>query len=247
MPQPCKVLIIDDEADARQLIRQYLEELPHMQIAAECRNGIEAVQAIDQHEPDLVFMDIQMPGLSGFQVLQQIVHIPQIIFSTAFDKYALKAFDHHAVDYLLKPYTRERFSQAIQKVMLAGNRHRDQIRQLDEQLQKETGSYPERLLVEQGNKLVSIKTNEVVWLEADGDYTRIHNSRQFFLSGLGIGQLEQKLNPAIFLRIHRGAIINIHQIQEVHREASGPQVVMQNGTVHKVSRTYTEALKKLII
>jgi len=247
MPLACKVLIIDDEADARQLIRQYIEELSRMQIVGECKNGIEAVQTIDTLEPDLVFMDIQMPGLSGFQVLQQIVHIPQIIFSTAFDRYALKAFEHNAIDYLLKPYTRERFTQAIQKVLLSGHRNREQIKQLDDHLQKEAGSYPERLLAELGNKLVSIKTHDIVWLEADGDYTRIHNGKQYFLSALGIGQLEQKLNPAVFLRIHRGAIINIHQIQEVHRQPGGPQVVMHNGTVHNVSRSYTDALKKLII
>lgn len=247
MPEVYKVLIADDEADARKLIKEYLTAVPQMSLCGEAKNGPEAVRLIDELEPDLVFLDIQMPGLSGFQVLQQIVHIPHIIFSTAYDKFALKAFEHNAVDYLLKPYTRSRFEQAIDKLRNAGQRHREQLKKLDEHLQRDKHHYPERLLVEQGNKLVSLPVADIIWLEADGDYTRLHKAGQYYLSGLGIGSFEQKLNPAVFLRIHRGAIININHIKEVHKEASGPQVIMQNGTVHKVSRSYTEALKKLMV
>jgi two-component system, LytTR family, response regulator len=115
------VLIIDDEEASRTIIRQYLEDHPGMMIIGECRNGVEAITAIDRIKPDLVFLDIQMPGFSGFQVLQHIAHIPLIIFSTAYDQYAMKVFETTAVDYLLKPYTRERFSQAVSKVMQHGN------------------------------------------------------------------------------------------------------------------------------
>ncbi|GAB2675702.1 LytTR family DNA-binding domain-containing protein [Flavihumibacter cheonanensis] len=241
-----KVLIIDDEVAARQLIREYLEDFPSLQIAGECQQGLEAVAAIDNLEPDLVFLDIQMPGLSGFQVLQQIVHIPQIIFSTAFDKYALKAFEHNAVDYLLKPYSRERFHQAVHKLLHPMNRNREQVKQLTEQLQQGK-PFPERLLVEQGNRLVGLQVSDIIWIEADGDYSRIYAGKQQYLSNLGISQLEQKLNPAVFQRIHRSAMINIHEVKEVRKEPSGMQVVLSNGLIQKVSRSYTEALKKWMI
>lgn len=241
-----KILIVDDEADARQLIRQYIGEMAGMEIVAECSNGLEAVSAIDQYEPDLVFMDIQMPGLSGFQVLQQIVHVPRIIFSTAFDRYALKAFEHNAVDYLLKPYTRERFQQAVNKLLLNDAQHKRQLQQLTEHLQKDS-PYPARLLVEQGNKMIGLPVADIQWVEARGDYSGLHTGQQMFLSNLGISALEHKLDPAIFLRIHRSVMVNVHHIREVHREASGPQIVLSNGSVHKVSRSYTDALKKLMV
>ena len=142
-----KVLIIDDEADARMLLQQYLAGIPELDVVGECTNGLEAVRAIEQHEPGLIFLDIQMPGMSGFQVLQNIVHIPQVIFSTAYDKYAIKAFDHNAVDYLLKPYTKERFGQAINKVLLSTPaRNLKQVRELTENLQREQTMYLDRLI-----------------------------------------------------------------------------------------------------
>jgi two-component system, LytTR family, response regulator len=143
-----KVIVCDDEDDARLLIQQYIAGYPQLQVVKECSNGLEAVTAIDALEPDLIFLDIQMPGLSGFQVLQQIVHVPQIIFSTAFDKYALKAFDNNAVDYLLKPYTKERFSQAVNKVLLNSQRNMESIKNLGEHLQAGYSAYPEKVLVD---------------------------------------------------------------------------------------------------
>jgi two-component system LytT family response regulator len=126
-------------------------------------------------EPDLVFLDIQMPGMSGFQVLQKVVHIPQVIFSTAYDRYALKAFDHNAVDYLLKPYTRERFAQAVSKVLLsASSRNLKQVR--------EKTTYLDRLLVEQGNRLTALAVEDIIWIEADGDYAHLHTAQKSYLS-----------------------------------------------------------------
>lgn len=240
-----KVLICDDEDDARKLIREYMIDYPQLQVIQECANGPETVHAIDSLEPDIIFLDIQMPGLSGFQVLQQIVHVPQIIFSTAFDKYALKAFDNNAVDYLLKPYTRQRFSQAVNKVLLNIGRNMEGIKNLSENLQSTYTAYPEKVLVESGNRMISLSVNDISWMEAEGDYTKLHGVDKSYLSNYGIGTLEQKLNPAIFVRIHRSAIININMVKEVFRDSNGYYVVLQNGGSHKVGRNYVEVIKKI--
>lgn len=210
-----RVIICDDEEDARLLIKQYMGEYNLLELVRECANGIEAAGVIDSLEPDLVFLDIQMPGLSGFQVLQKIVHVPQIIFTTAFDKYALKAFDNNAADYLLKPYTKERFNQAVTKALLNTQKNMEAVRNLSDQLQTNFTSFPDRVLVEAGNRMISIAVNDIYWIEAHGDYTRLHTTQRFYLSSYSMTALEQKLNPAVFLRIHRSAIINIHFLKEV--------------------------------
>lgn len=240
-----KVIICDDEDDARILIRQYCSEYPTLEIIKECTNGLEAVVAIDSLEPDLLFLDIQMPGLSGFQVLQNIVHIPQIIFSTAIDNFALKAFDNNAVDYLLKPFTRERFAKAINKVLHGVPKNLESIRNLSEHLYATHSFFPEKVLVETGNRMISLSTNDIIWIEADGDYTRIHTLEKFYISNFGISVLEQKLNPSQFLRIHRSALINTSQLKEVVKDRNGYYAVLKNGTNHKVGRTYVEAIKKI--
>jgi two-component system, LytTR family, response regulator len=242
-----KIIICDDEDDARLLIQQYIADYPQLQVIKECNNGPEAVSAIDSLEPDIIFLDIQMPGLSGFQVLQKIVHVPQIIFSTAFDKYALKAFDNNAVDYLLKPYTKERFAQAINKVLLGAAKNREAIKNLSDNLQSAYTAYPEKVLVESGSRMISLSVNDIHWIEADGDYTRLHTAQKFYLSTYGISILEQKLNPAAFIRIHRSAIININLIKEVYKDINGYYAVLQNGVTQKVGRSYTEVIKKLAL
>jgi two-component system, LytTR family, response regulator len=242
-----KVIICDDEDNARLLIQQYIADYPQLQVIKECTNGIEAVAAIDTMEPDLVFLDIQMPGLSGFQVLQKIVHVPQIIFSTAFDKYALKAFDNNAIDYLLKPYTKDRFAQAVNKVLLQEKDNLAGIKKLSDNLQENYSAYPEKVLVENGNRMISLSVDDIIWIEADGDYTRIHTNTKFFISSYGISLLEQKLNPAKFIRIHRSAIINTQLIKEVFRESNGYYIIMQNGWQQKVGRSYVEVIKNFIL
>lgn len=237
------ILLIDDEADARLLLRQYLADFPQLTVLAECSNGLDAVNAIDRYEPDLIFLDIRMPGLSGFQVLQRIIHVPQIIFSTAYDQFALKAFDNNAIDYLLKPYTKERFRQAINKVLLAAPAvNLERVRNLAN-IMPEAAAQPARLLVEQGNKMVALPVEKIVWIEADGDYTRLHTNERFYLSSLGMTDMEQRLPTGQFLRIHRSAIIGVAHLQGVERSANGLIAVMANGDRHKVSRTYQDVLR----
>jgi two-component system, LytTR family, response regulator len=242
-----KVIICDDEDDATLLIQQYIADYPQLQVIKECNNGPEAVAAIDSLEPDLIFLDIQMPGLSGFQVLQKIVHVPQIIFSTAFDKYALKAFDNNAVDYLLKPYTKERFNQAVNKVLINTAKNNEAIKNLSDSLQSTYAAYPEKVLVESGNRMIALKTTDIIWMEAEGDYTRLYTAQKNYLSNYGIGTLEQKLNPSVFIRIHRSAIININWVKEVFRDQNGYYVVMQNDTTQKVGRNYVDVIKKITL
>jgi two-component system LytT family response regulator len=239
-----KIIIVDDEAPARRLLKEYLQDYPQLHIVAECKNGIEAVSQINLLCPDIIFLDIQMPGKNGFEVLQEIEPIPQIIFSTAYDQFALRAFEVNAVDYLLKPYTKERFRATVNKLLANTPQALRNIQLLAEGLMQQ--AFPERILVEQGSKLVSLPVSEVTWLEAKGDYTRIHSAKQIFLSNKGISELEQKLNPRQFLRIHRSAIIALSAIQEVHKDLSGPQIRLVDGTILKVSRSYTHALKNLI-
>lgn len=241
-----KVIIIDDEEAARVLIKQYIADFKEVEVIAECENGIEAVSAINRLEPDIVFLDIQMPGLSGFQVLKQIVHIPQIIFTTAYDQFAIKAFDLNAIDYLLKPYTRQRFNQALSKLMLQQKGNRDSLSLLTEAANPALPGFSEKILVEHGNKLISLDVNDIIYLEAVKDYTQIYTEKARFLSSYGIGVIEQKLNPSLFMRVHRSFIINMNFIHEVHRDVNGMQVVLKNNIVLKVSRTYADNIKKLI-
>ncbi len=240
-----KILIIDDEADARLLIRQYLESYKDIEIIGEYDNGIDAVQAIDHLEPDWIFLDIQMPGLNGFEVLQKIKHIPRIIFSTAYESFALDAFNHNAVDYLLKPYSLSRFSNAISKLR-NGDGNMVSIERLNENL-PENRPYPLRFLLYYGNKLVGVNTKDIIWFEADRDYVKAHTAEKFYITSYGISILEQKLNPESFIRIHRSAIINIVHIKEVLRDIKGTFVVLRNGQIHKVGRTYLHAIKHLLV
>ena len=237
-----KIIIIDDEVPARVLLRKYIEQHPYLQIVAECRNGEEAIERINSIQPDLAFLDIQMPGKTGFDVLQEINHFPTIIFSTAYDQYAIEAFNVNAIDYLLKPFTKERFDQALHKALETSKNR--MLQQLTESFA--TSSYPERILVEQGHRLVSVALKDVMWVEAEGDYSKIHTGKQTFLSNKGISELEKRLNPSQFQRVHRSFIIALDAIQEVYKDPSGPLVLLKNNVQIKVSRSYIDVFRRLI-
>ena len=213
-------------------------------MVGEANNGVDAIKVINEFKPDLIFLDIQMPGLTGFEILQHLDEIPQIIFSTAYDKYALQAFEVHAVDYLLKPYTRERFKHAIQRIRSEGQPN--PIQPLAESLMMNSSNYPERILVQIGQKLINIAVADIVWIEADGDYARLITLNGKYLSSYGISTLESKLNPNSFIRVHRSSLINLKYIKEVQKYVSSYDVVMQNNDVVRVSRGYMDNLKKLM-
>lgn len=240
-------MIIDDEEAARVLIRQYLEDYDDIEIVGEFSDGLVSANAIDKMEPDLVFLDVQMPGLSGFQVIRQIVHIPQVIFTTAFDQYALKAFDSNAVDYLLKPYTKDRFNQALAKVLMRNGQPASPLNALMETSSFSTsGNYYERILLESGSRMISLSIHDIIYLEAEKDYTRVHSHNKNYLSNFGISTLEQRLNPSIFTRIHRSFIINIHYIKEVYKQNNDTYLVLKNEMTLKVSKGYVENIRRMM-
>jgi two-component system, LytTR family, response regulator len=239
-----KVAVIDDEAAGRTLIKQYLMEYPNLIVVGEANNGVDAIKIINEFKPDLIFLDIQMPGLTGFEILQHLEEIPQIIFSTAYDKYALQAFEVHAVDYLLKPYTRERFKHAIQRIR--NEEQPNPVQPLAESLLINSTHYPERILVQIGQKLINIAVTDIIWIEADGDYARLITLNGKYLSNYGISILEAKLNPNSFIRVHRSSLSNLKYIKEVQKYPSNYDVIMQNNDVVRVSRGYMDNLKKLM-
>ena len=240
-----KVIIIDDEAAGRSLIREYLTAYPALIVMGEANNGVDAVRLINEFKPDLIFLDIQMPGLTGFDVLTHLDEIPQIIFSTAYDQYALRAFEVHAVDYLLKPYTRTRFAQAIQRVTDSGAGNLQKIQPLAESLLTAAATYPEKILVQTGNRLVTVAVADILRIEAEGDYATLVTAAGKHLSNYGIGALEAKLNPQHFLRVHRSDIVNLHYIREIQKYPSSYDVILQNGDVVRVSRSYMDKIKEL--
>lgn len=241
-----KIIIIDDEAAGRQLIREYLEDFPDMIVVGEANNGVDAIRLIREFKPDLIFLDIQMPGLSGFDVLTRLEETPLVIFSTAYDKYALKAFEVHALDYLLKPYTRERFSVAVKKALNSLQNNLNSVQALTESLlTPNENSYPEKILVQIGAKLITVDLAEVIWIDAEGDYSKLITAKQGYLSNYGLGALEKKLNPRRFIRVHRSAIINLAFVQEIQKQVSSYDVLLKNGDVVRVSRGYMENIRRL--
>ena len=239
-------MIIDDEAPARSLLREYLESYDELVVIGEANNGVDAIRVINTFQPDIVFLDIQMPGMTGFDVLRGLDEMPQIIFSTAYDQYALRAFEVNAVDYLLKPYTRERFDKAIDKVLMAGSEHLDQLKALTETLlTNEASRFPSKILVSTKNKLIAISVGDIIRIEAEKDYSSLVTHERSFLSNYGIGKVAEKLDPEIFIRVHRSSIINIDYIDEIFKYPSAYDVKMKNGDVVKVSRSYLNVIRKL--
>lgn len=247
-----KTLIVDDEPLARDRVRRFLRDETEIEIVGECGNGAEAIEFIKKEKPELVFLDIQMPEKNGFDVVKSLdaKTIPTIIFATAYDQYALQAFDASALDYLLKPFNRERFHRAV-------TRAREHIENkkrgnLDERIAsliadlKTEKKYLERLVVKSVGRVFFLKIDEIDWIEAAGNYLKLHVGRDSHLIRETMNSIEAKLNPDKFLRIHRSTIVNIDRIKELHPMFSGDyDVVLQNGTKITLSRNYRERFLEL--
>lgn len=240
------VLIIDDEQGARSLIREYLSRFPELHVLGEASDGAEAEQMIHTLQPNLVFLDIQMPVYNGFELVKRLQFFPKIIFTTAFDEFALQAFEANAIDYLLKPYTLERFSKAISKVLTQTDNSR-QLRALLENLVAKTDMPVNYMLLEKGKVLANVAVEQILYLEAEKEYTRVITSDNSYLSNLGITLLEKKLDPAKFIRIHRSHMVHIAFIKEVRKEPNNYQVIMTNGSMLNIGRSYLDHFKKLIL
>ncbi|PHN03153.1 LytR/AlgR family response regulator transcription factor [Flavilitoribacter nigricans] len=241
-----KVIIIDDEAPARSLLREYLSHYPELVIIGEANNGVDGIKLVHEFKPDIVFLDIEMPGMTGLEVLRHLKESPKVIFSTAYDQYAVNAFELNAVDYLLKPYTRERFNRAVERLEVRQRQPLDSLHALAESLLKqERQIYPARILVSSGQKLIAIPTASIIWINADGDYSNMVTDKQTYLSNFGIGQLEEKLDPELFIRVHRSSMINISKVQEIFKYPASYDIRMINGDVVRVSRSYLDKIRDI--
>jgi len=248
-----RTLVVDDEPLARGVIREMLEDDPEVEIIGECINGREAIAAIQELSPDLLFLDVQMPELGGFAVLEALKteRMPFVIFVTAYDQYAVRAFEVHALDYLLKPFDRERFEAAWQRAKNQIKRERETEREqrilaLLEEL-KAGPKYLERLVVKTGGRVFFEDTDDIYWIEAEGNYVRVHNEQKSYLLRETISGLEAQLDPKKFLRIHRSAIVKIDRIQELQPWFHGEyRVILHNGTQLTLSRNYRENLQEVL-
>ena len=242
-------LLIDDEPLARQLLREYLQDFPSITVVGECANGHEAVRAINEQLPDLIFLDIRMPGMDGFEVLEHLTSTPHIIFSTAFGDHAVQAFEANAVDYLLKPYDRNRFARAVQKVMERTATSTEDIDRVIGAMQqmRTPGSYPERIFVRAGRKIAPVLVRDILWIEAEDDYARIHAAGASHLCTLGLRELEERLDPGHFMRVHRSHIVALPAIAHLSSDGEGGYIaVMKDGAKVRVGRTYASKIRQFV-
>jgi len=253
-----RTIIVDDEKLSRDLIRTLLKDHPLIETIAECTNGLEALQCIVDTQPDLVFLDIQMPDLNGFQVIKELPgdNKPLFIFVTAYDKYALHAFEVSAVDYLLKPFTEERFNSAIQKAFshVSGTRQSEFNKAVEKllaiyadlKLKDIKKEWLNRILVRENKKIFLVSLKDVYCLEASGDYVRVHLKNKSHLVNNSLNNLETQLDPDQFVRIQRSAIINKERIKEFIPHFNGEYViVLENDLQVKLSRSYKHLFKEL--
>ena len=248
-----RVLIVDDEPLARDMLREMLQGDPQVVIVGESTNGREAVDAIRKTAPDLIFLDVQMPELGGFEVLEEIGNgnLPHVIFVTAYDQYAVRAFEVHALDYLLKPFDQERFETSWQRAKAqlrpSQNGGVDQrILALLEEL-KAGNKYLERLVVKSGGRIYFLETHDIDWIEAEGNYVSVHTGKKSHLLRETISSLESQLDPRKFVRIHRSSIVRIDRIQELQPWFHGEyRIILHTGTQLTLSRNYREKLQEAL-
>jgi two-component system LytT family response regulator len=211
-----KVIIIDDEPLARSLLEELLEEEKNINIVASCNDGFEGLKAIQEHQPDLIFLDIQMPKITGFELLELIYNPPIVIFTTAYDEYALKAFEVNALDYLLKPFDRERLQKALGKArQLPSKQNQNSIQERQEGKILQLPEQAQRIVVKDGSNIKIIPLAEILYIEAADDYAKITTAEKYYLKHQRMLQFEQQLPEQQFVRIHRSYIVNLQHIQKV--------------------------------
>ena len=242
-----KIVIIDDEPLARSVVREYLQKHPDLEVVQECGDGFEGVKAIQQHQPDLIFLDIQMPKITGFEMLELLEQPPAVIFTTAFDEYAIKAFESHAVDYLLKPFNQDRFDKALakwkeQKPTEAGKATSDLL-----DAASLSPSQNQRVVVKNGSKIKIIPVQDVFFLEAADDYVKIHTQEGYFLKNKTMNHFEKTLDEQLFVRSHRSYIVNVQQITRIDPyEKDNHVAILRSGAKVPVSRSGYGKLKEVL-
>jgi len=240
-----RTLIVDDEPHAREILAEYLAEYPQFTVVAQCANGYEAVKAVAEHAPDLVFLDIQMPKLDGFEVLELLDAKPRVVFVTAYDEYAVRAFEVHALDYLVKPFTAERFaavvSRAEQAVLGAAAQP---IADVAAAARKKP---LQRIAFKEGSAIDVVPVQRIDYIEAQDDYVHVFTRGEKRAKQQTLAELEQLLDPARFVRVHRGYIVNLESLARVEPYAKDSRVVvLKDGTRIPVSRAGYERLKALL-
>lgn len=237
-----KVVIIDDESLARQLICNLLNSHEQFEVVAECSDGFEGFKAIQDTQPDLLFLDIQMPKLNGFEMLELLDYTPSVIFTTAFDEYAMKAFEAHAIDYLLKPITKERFSKAIDKFLQQTDRNTNNLQQLTEE--NIYNGYQHRIVVKDNGMIRIIPAEDIYYIEASDDYIKIHTAAGLYLKKSTLTGTEKSLDPKQFIRIHRSYLAPVKQLLRIEPyEKDSHIAIMQCGDKIPVSKSGMEKLK----
>jgi two-component system, LytTR family, response regulator len=244
-----QAIVIDDEPLARAIVLEYLQKYPNIQVIAECADGFEGVKKIEELKPDLVFLDIQMPKISGFEMLELLDHRPAVIFATAFDEYAIKAFDNHAIDYLLKPFSQERFEQAMQKWQT--NYQGKNIKNEGvENFLAQSGfmaSAQNRIVVKVRDKIKIIPTADLLFIEASGDFVKIHTSEGVFLKSKTMAYFESSLDSSLFVRIHRSYILHITELTRLELyEKDSYLAVLKNSQKIPVSKAGYSKLKHIL-
>ena len=242
-----KVIIIDDEPLARSLVVEYLQQYSSIEIVAECNDGFQGVKAINQHKPDLIFLDIQMPKINGFEMLELLDATPSVIFTTAFDDFAIKAFEANAIDYLLKPFSKERFDSAIEKWKSKNaNSSEKNIQTLLENTSKQPDE-KNRIVVKNGSDIRIIPMADVMYIEAYDDYVKIFTKDTYYLKKKTMNYYEEVLNGSQFFRTHRSFIINLQELTKIEPlEKNTYVVLLKNGKRIPLSRTGYSKLKETL-
>jgi two-component system LytT family response regulator len=242
-----KVVIIDDEPLARSIVKEYLQKHPQVEIMQECNDGFEGLKAIQQHQPDLIFLDIQMPKINGFEMLELIEQPPAVVFATAFDEFAIKAFEAHAIDYLLKPFNQERFDKAISKFKEQKATSTEKATQDLLETASQSPSQNNRIVVKNGSKIKIIPVHEVQYLEAADDYVKVHTGEGYFLKNKTMNHFEQTLDGQQFVRSHRSYIVNVQQITRIDPyEKDNHGAILRSGIKVPVSRTGYVRLREVL-
>lgn len=240
-----KAVLIDDEPLSREIIKAYLRKHPEVKVVEECNDGFEGLKAVQEHKPDLIFLDIQMPKINGFEMLELIDDAPHVIFVTAFDEYAIKAFEINAVDYLLKPFSEERFRKALERFLEKSEVQVNTRPVLD--AMAATPAQQSRIVVKTGTKIKIIPLHEIVYLEADDDYVRIVTADGQYLKSKTLSFYEQTLDPSQFVRVHRSYIVPLKQITRIdpyHKESY--MALLTAGKQIPVSKSGYLKLKQLL-
>lgn len=249
-----RAIIVDDEDYAREIVKSLLADDSDIAVVAECTNGAEAIVQIKAFKPDLVFLDIQMPEINGFEVIEatRAFHLPHYIFATAYDSFALKAFEVNAIDYLLKPFDDQRFFEALGRAkerIMTPSDHRltEQLAALLQAKQEHQSTSLKRIPVKTGSKIQFVDTGDIEWIEADNQYVKIHSENRHYLHRQSLTELESLLDPTVFIRIHRSAIVNMRCIESIEPYFRGDYMVnLKSGTRVKLAKSRKEDLRKLM-